>query len=416
MSSPATPVASSRRTGAATATTDASIGRPDPCRGRPIGALGFGGVAIASFGGPLALAALIAPGLLSDAAGSAGLAAVSAAVVFAVPLWIWLSYSRHVNGPGGLFAFVEAAAGRPIAYLQAAIWIFSYAMYLVYTTVQIADQILPDVFAGEHRFQTLLTILIPVSIAVVMIAGRVAALAVIGLIAAGQVVLVIALDVVTVGHLSTPVSSFAAGAPAGSLAKAGAQTSLLFVCGSLPLFLGGELANPARTIRRGLSASYLLTALVVVLAVAPFAAAPGLARTTIPGVSIAEQFSGRTFADAIGIGVAVSTAGVMLCEYLALSRLIHAISSIRINRVTVALGVAMIVAAPFVLIDPQGFYNTLSMPSLVALWLSQLIVFAVYPRFAVRHGARRLSAWMVGAGASGIAIYGVVTALAQNSS
>jgi hypothetical protein len=49
-----------------------------------IGEFGFAGFAIASFGAPLALAALIAPSVLGDAAGSAGFSTLSAIVVFAV--------------------------------------------------------------------------------------------------------------------------------------------------------------------------------------------------------------------------------------------------------------------------------------------------------------------------------------------
>jgi hypothetical protein len=118
----------------------------------------------------------------------------------------------------------------------------------------------------------------------------------------------------------------------------------------------------------------------------------------------------------IGIGVAASTAGVMLCEYVALTRLVHAISSISVRRVTIAVGVAMVAVAPFALIDPDGFYDTLSKPSLVALWLSQLIVFAVYPRFAGRFRQRMLPAWLLGGAASGFAVYRVVTAIQQSSS
>jgi hypothetical protein len=84
----------------------------------------FAGFAVASLGGPLALAALGAPALAADAADSAGLAMVAAAVVFGLPLGIWLRYSRQVNGSGGLYAFVEAAAGRRVALAQAAIWTF----------------------------------------------------------------------------------------------------------------------------------------------------------------------------------------------------------------------------------------------------------------------------------------------------
>lgn len=374
---------------------------------RPIGPWGFAGVAVASFGGPLALAALFVPGTIGGAGASAGLAMLAAVVVFAVPLVIWLRYSRYVSGSGGLYAFVEAAAGRRVALAQAAVWTVSYLLYVIYTSVQIVYDVLPQVLPGERPYQSLLALVIPVAIAGVMIAGRTPALVVIGAIAAGQVVLAVVLDGVTVTHLSTPASTFGAGAPAGSLAKAGAQTSLLYICGSLPLFLGGELATPARTIRRGLLGAYALTALLVVLAVAPLAAAPGLARTQIPGVSVAQQYAGAGLARAIGIGVAVSIAGVILCEYLALTRLLHAVGSWAIRPIAVAIGVVLVGAAPFSLINPDGFYTALIKPSLVALWLSQLIVFAVYPRFAAAHRRRVLPAVMLSLVAGAFAIYGL---------
>jgi amino acid transporter len=380
---------------------------------RPISPWAFTGVAVASFGGPLALAALNVPGVVADAASSAGLTTLAAAVVFTVPLGIWLRYSRHVHSSGGLYAFVEAAAGRRVALVQAGIWIVSYLLYLVYTSVQIVYDLLPTVLPGERSYQTVLALLIPVAIAGVMIAGRSVALIAIGLIAGTQIVLAGILDAVTLAHITTPASTFARGAPAGAAAKASAQTSLLFVCGSLPLFLGGELARPARTIRRGLSGAFFLTALVVILAVAPLAAAPGLLRTQIPGVSVAQEFSGTGLATAIGIGVAVSTAGVILCEYLALTRLVGAIGQWRPRPVTVGIGALLVLAAPISLIDPEGFYTALIKPSLIALWLSQLIVFIVYPQFAARYRQPVLAALTVSLIASALAGYGLWTAVQQ---
>jgi hypothetical protein len=384
--------------------------------GRPIGFLAFTGVAVASFGGPLALAGLNAPALVADASQSAGLAMLAAVVVFAAPLGIWVRYSRHVSGSGGLYAFVETAAGRRVALTQAAAWIFSYALYLVYTTVQIVYDVLPAVVPAERRYQTLLALLIPIAVAGVMIAGRTATLIVLGLIAAGQVVLAGVLDGVTIAHLSPAASSFGTGAPTGDLAKAGAQTSLLYICGSLPLFLGGEVARPTRTIRRGLLGAYALTALLVTLAVAPLAAAPGLLRTDVPGVRVAQQFAGQGLAEAVGIGIAVSIGGVILCEYLALTRLARAITPWGLRPITGAIAALLVLAAPFSLIDPQGFYSTLIKPSLIALWLSQLIVFAVYPRFAQKHRKRALPAWTLSLIASGLAAYGLWTAFQSAAS
>jgi amino acid transporter len=390
--------------------------RSSAIRDRQIGPWAFAGVAVASFGGPLALAAMAAPGLAADASESAGLAMLAAVVVFTAPLAIWLRYSRHINSAGGLYAFVEAAAGRRVALAQAAIWTFSYALYIVYTTVQIVYDLLPQVIPGVGRYQTALALLIPVALALVMVSGRAATLIVLGLMAAGQLLLAGILDGVTLANISTPVSTFGAGAPAGALAKAGGQTSLLYICGSLPLFLGGELKAPARTIRRGLIGAFLVTGLVIVLAVAPLAAAPGLLRTAIPGVSVVEQFAGVGLARVIGIGIAVSTAGVILCEYLAVTRLVHAVTRWRIRPITAVIGVGMVLAAPFTLIDPNGFYDALEKPSLVALWLSQLIVFAVYPLFAIKYRQRAWPACTLSLVASAFAVYGLVTALQQASS
>ena len=68
-------------------TTGTTAGRPPRTSGaRPASAWAFAGVAVTSFGGPLALAALYAPGIVAGSAGaSAGLAMVAAMAVFAFP-------------------------------------------------------------------------------------------------------------------------------------------------------------------------------------------------------------------------------------------------------------------------------------------------------------------------------------------
>ena len=48
---------------------------------------------------------------------------LAATVVFVAPLAIWLRYSSKISSSGGLYAFVEAAAGRRVALAQAALWI-----------------------------------------------------------------------------------------------------------------------------------------------------------------------------------------------------------------------------------------------------------------------------------------------------
>jgi amino acid transporter len=399
------------RAGAPDLTAPAEVPAP-----RTVGPAAFVGMALTSFGGPLALAALMVPSAVAQAHSAAGLATLAGALVFVAPLAIWLRYSRHIHSAGGLYAFVRAAAGREVALIQAAIWIVSYALYLVYTTVQIVYDVLPEVLPAERHAQTALALLIPVAVAALMVAGRGPALIAMGLIGVGQVALAGVLDGVTLAHLPLAARSFGLSAPRGATASAGAQTSLLYICGSLPLFLGGELAAPVRTIRRGLTGSYLVTVLVVVLAVAPLAAAPVLLHAPFPGVSVARRFSGDTLASAVGVGVAVSIGGLILAEYFALTRLLQALTRWRPRRSAAVIGAVLVLAAPFTLIHPERFYEALARPSLVALWLSQLIVFAVFPLFARRHGQRLLPASVFAALACSLAGYGLYEAIQQASS
>ena len=83
----------------------------------------------------------------------------------------------------------------------------------------------------------------------------------------------------------------------------------------------------------------------------------------------------------------------------------------RVRPIAIAVGAVVVLAAPISLIDPGGFYDTLRRPSLIALWLSQLIVFAVYPMFAAKRRQRAWPAWTLSLGASAFALYGVWTAL-----
>jgi hypothetical protein len=386
---------------------------------RPLGPWALAGVAVASFGGPLALAALNAPLIAGGAISSAGLSMVLAVAAFGFPLAIWFGYARHISSAGGLYAFTEAAAGRRVALVQACVWAFSYLLYVVYTTAQIVYDLLPAVLPGERRYQTVLEVAIPVVLAGVMIAGRGVALLVIGLIAVGQLALAATLSGVTLANVTTPASSFGTSAPAGSLAIAGGQTALLYICGSLPFFLGGELGGNLRrqfaTMRRGVLGAYLATAVVIIAAVAPLAADPALAGSEIPGMAVAERFVGHDFAVTVGIGVAVSTAAVILIEYLALSRLAVAVTAWPLRRVILGIGVIMVAVGPVMLINPDQIYDDLVTPSLFALWLSQLITFAVYPRFVARRGGRVGPAVALAAGASALAVYGLWTTIATAS-
>ena len=62
------------------------------------------------------------------------------------------------------------------------------------------------------------------------------------------------------------------------------------------------------------------------------------------------------------------------------------------------------------LIDPERFYSYALTPSLVALYLSQAIVFLVYPRF---RGKPSKLEWIAVAAATGLAGFGLEVVISQ---
>ena len=308
----------SRMKGSGTSQTRPEGGVTAPPLGpaRPVGQWGFTGVAVTSLGGPLALAALYAPSIAAGASSSAGLAMVAAAVAFGFPLAIWLGYARHVSSSRGLYSSTEAAAGRRVALVQAGLWALSYLLYIVYTMAQIVYDTLPAVLPSEPRYQTLLEIVIPVVLAGVMIADRRTALLVIGLLAAGQLAL-----------------AAAAGAHDGS----GRHDSGRELRGVRAGRIAGHRERPdcAALHLRQLAVVHGRRAGRRPAPGVPHRAArrarrlprdrrrhhrrrratgrdPALMHAPILGMAVAQKFVGHGFAAAVGIGVAVSVAGVIL--------------------------------------------------------------------------------------------------------
>ncbi len=130
-----------------------------------------------------------------------------------------------------------------------------------------------------------------------------------------------------------------------------------------------------------------VVAAYLVFAVFPMAAVPPALRGgEIPGYTAAGAYAGRWFGVVVGLGAAISVAGVIAAEYVALSRLLWAATGAPIRRIV------LWIAGPFVALDllsllsPDAFDENVLRPSLIALYLSQLIVFAVYPLYRRRRG------------------------------
>ena len=128
----------------------------------------FVGFTVVATGGPLALVALNVPEAVASRS-SMGLVVVLAVVAFAAPLAVWYRYSERIVSAGGLYSFVEAAAGRRVALAQGAVWTVSYGLYLPYTVTYVVYDLLPVVFPAEARHQRLLEVTVPLVLSAVAV-------------------------------------------------------------------------------------------------------------------------------------------------------------------------------------------------------------------------------------------------------
>lgn len=369
----------------------------------------FVGFAIASIGGPLALPNFL-PGTAGDEGiASSGLVVLLALVVFAAPLVLWLVYSRRVVSAGGLSAFVEAAAGRRAAVVHGWIWAFAYFLYLPYTITFVVYDVLTPIFPGLHPYRWVLELVLPLAIVLLVLAPVRLALAVLALVGLAQLVLMLVLGGVTLGRVPVHLVHDPKVDP---IRRGVGGTALLFICASLPLYLGAEVRGGGRTVRRGLTAAVAVVGICFFVAALPLATIPpALREFPVPAAAIAKYYSGRPLEVAVALGIAAGTLALIVAEYLALGRLLHWLHGVPLRRVLVWIAGPFVAADAISLIDPEQFYDKLLKPSLGALFVSQLIVFVAFPLF--RRGLRWVPLVAV---ASGLAIWGFYTLVSGGAS
>jgi hypothetical protein len=268
--------------------------------------------------------------------------------------------------------------------------------------------VLPPVFPGVHPYRAALELLVPAAIvAFVFLPLRIVLLA-LGALAVAQLVVLLVVAGYELAHVGT---AFAQHPSVDATGRATGGAALLFVCASLPLYIGPEVRGGSRTIRRGLVAAVAVVGAALLVAAIPLATVPDqLRNAAVPGAAIAQAYSGRGLAVAVGLLTAGSALALIVAEYVALARLLRWLHGVPVRTLYAWIAVPFIALDAISLVDPDRFYDDLIKPSLGALFVSQLVVFLVFPRF-------RRTAFAIGAAAvaSGLAGWGLYTLVAGSS-
>ncbi len=382
------------------------LGGPAPTEHAWLGPALLVGFGVVSAGGPLAIMALYLPQSAGLPARDLFFGLVGGVICFLPALWVWASYSARIASAGGLYAFVREAAGPRWAGLQAILWALSYFLYLPYTVTYVVFYLLPWIFPSLPRVTLdLAEVALPVGIFALVWQGRRATFVLLAASAMAQVVAVGLLGFAFwhgggIAYPAPPPLNL----PVGLAASA--RISTLFVCLSLLLFLGGETRGGAPAVRRALLVSFTVAAVVSLFGAWLLT---GGVSGSIPGVGLARLYAGRTASLALGLGVVASVVSLIVAEYVSLSRLWHSASGIAVDRAVRWIGFAMVTADVISLAGPRRFYVDLLPPSLVALFLSQLVAFAAHPLFARRYSRVAVPGLMIVALACAWAIYGLLS-------
>jgi len=324
-------------------------------------------------------------------------------------VWIWVTYSRRVASPGGLTAFVDAVAGRRAALAHGWIWAFAYFLYLPYTITQVVYDVLTPVFPGIQPYRRTLELVLPVLIVLLVLLPVRLVLVPLGVLAVAQLATMLVVAWFTYRHTTT---SFAAEPSTNGVGRAAGSTALLFVCASLPLYLGAEVRGTNRTVRKVLVAAVAIVGVVFFVSALPLSGVSDELRdAAVPGAAIAQAYSGRALAVTVGLLTALSILALIVAEYVALARLLHWLHGPPVRTFVAWIAVPFLAADAISLVNPERFYDDLLKPSLGALFVSQLIVFGLFPRF--RRGPLALFATAI---AAGLAVWGLYTLIAGSSS
>ena len=389
-------------------------------RGRSAGPLPrplLAGFALACVGGPLALVVLLGPDAVGGPAiGSAGLTALLGVAAFVPPLVVWWRFGERIAGSGGLYGYVRTAAGPRMAAVHAAVWAFSYFLYLPSTVDQLAYDVLPVGFPGLMPYRGWILALLPVAMVAAIVLVERAVIAAMAVGAVAQAALVVAFASV-VGHGATVHGSAFTSAGSSQIPRGAGNVALFFVCASLPLYLGAEVSGGGRALRRTVVGAVAVAAVLLVGGMAVYA---GLAGTTVatlpvPGYTLAQVYGSQSFASLLLVGVAFSVGSLILAEYIALTRLANAAAGVPVQRAALGIGALFVAGSLISLVNPQGLYDHLLSASLVALYISQIMVFVAYPVW--RRTLGRLSAVDVAAAiaATGLMGFGLYVAVTQAS-
>lgn len=371
------------------------------------------GFAIASIGGPLALVTIYLFSSTYMTGAYSSYAMLFGTLLFIAPLMVWYRYSKRIASSGGQYTFVKRAVGEKTAKLQGWLWLLSYFLYLPYTVTYITYSLLPFLFHNLTAYLPVVQIALPILIVVaLMLSFRKVLYFIFVTVILQLLIILLAAYAMFSGNF---VSSITSSSTTSLLviSQGVLATSLLFVCSSLVLFLGGEAEGGAKSIRKSLIISFAIVVIFFVIgSLAIINATTQQAGTELPGFLVLGSVLGIKFAYLVAIFSIISVFDLIIIELIAITRLSYSMLRLRLNKSLGIVAMLFIFSSVAAITHPNAFYGGVLTISLVALYLSQVIVFVAYPFFAKKELKFGYTDILIAVVASLLMLYGLYTIIA----
>ncbi len=307
---------------------------------------------------------------------------VAGAAVFAATLLVWWRFLGEKTADGGLVSFVERGFGRRASLAFAALWAVAYVLYLPYTAVELGYGDVATVLPATAAFSGWTSLgIAAIVVLVALLPFRAVAIG-LAIFVVVEVALLVALGLVDVDRAGfDPVVP-----PHGALAfvRGAGGVALLYVCLSLPTFLGADLPHVRRALLVG-GAAFVPVATFAALGYGGALAAIG-GGGDAPGYAVLLAAGHATIARAVGIAAIGAEVALGVLEYVVLTRVARYVLGWAPRRTVLALAPFVFVATALAPLDPGRVTRAILVPALFSLYGSLLVVAVAYPAWRWRRG------------------------------
>ncbi|EZQ01777.1 amino acid permease [Candidatus Acidianus copahuensis] len=371
---------------------------------------------------PLGSASAYLTYALYDSYASTFLASIVGSLIYFLWVLIGYRYSKIIGTTGGIYDFAKSAKGQMVGSLAGWFYWISYAIYLPSATTYLVGIVLPSEFQLPIFYLSLIEISIPIALTLLLLTGAKPPLFYTFISTILEITLLIILGIKVLSITGISGSPFQLSVNPTNFISGSLAVGFTLAGGGASFFLGYEAKGRGKTVGKSYAIAYWIAAVAIIFASYFEIAFAGfsnqgvsslLSITDYPGFYISQKLMGYDFSLIFFILTINSLIGSVTAAYVALSRLTF--TMLNRNMILSILVIAVFFLTINLIAGTTGnyfeVYDLTTASSLISLYVSHVIVSAVYPFFAKKNYRSGLLDILLGISASFLMGYGVYSSV-----